>query len=491
MSLILIRDLTTDRHGTPGPDVHAMLEQTDRLLQIRDKTPAEGAEFADAIRSIVSFQRNDGSFSYLSSYDVPSDARVDFVYHPTYTCCQILIKALLAGNANVDILPALKRGLEFSCGRRLLGHGFEDVQDQVRVVQTFADAGIATLLDQQPALCPEFSTMLTEIIDGYVKRVEDCDTFLPHGGNITVEMMHVVEAFREYVTVPVFVYGTLMAGERNHGIVEDCENLGAARVFWYTLHDLGPYPAIKPSEDFSFVQGEVVLCDADTLERVDKLEEEGILYNRVKVRAIIGNKPRAAYAYKYRSKVPEDSWVPEELQPWTRLRELKETHVWYVAYGSNLLRERFMCYIEGGYCEDNGRTYGGCSDTTPPLCDIPFTIPYDVYFGNRSSSWGGSGVAFLDTSHRGSAYGRAYLVTREQLEMIHEQEGSGANWYHDKLTIGSIADIPLVTLTNKSEREHVEPNDAYLNVIRKGLAENIETLSDEQIEAYLRQAAER
>ena len=40
--------------------------------------------------------------------------------------------------------------------------------------------------------------------------------------------------------------------------------------------------------------------------------------------------------------------------------------VWYVAYGSNMLYERFMCYINGGQFRDNGRDHEICLDTTPP-----------------------------------------------------------------------------------------------------------------------------
>ncbi|OPX83659.1 MAG: hypothetical protein A4E53_04494 [Pelotomaculum sp. PtaB.Bin104] len=90
--------------------------------------------------------------------------------------------------------------------------------------------------------------------------------------------------------------------------------------------------------------------------------------------------------------------------------------VWYVGYGSNMLNERFMCYINGGQFRHNGRPHNRCADTTPPLAKMIYEIPYNMYYGNRSSGWNGMGVSFLDITRPGKAYGVAYLVTKSQFE---------------------------------------------------------------------------
>ncbi len=41
-------------------------------------------------------------------------------------------------------------------------------------------------------------------------------------------------------------------------------------------------------------------------------------------------------------------------------------YVWYACYGSNLLYERFKCYILGGTFNGNGRYHDGCQDKTLP-----------------------------------------------------------------------------------------------------------------------------
>ena len=69
-------------------------------------------------------------------------------------------------------------------------------------------------------------------------------------------------------------------------------------------------------------------------------------------------------------------------------KSIDDEKVWYVCYGSNMLRARFEIYITGGICEYNGKKYKGCKDTTLPTCSIPCEIPYNMYLGNNSSSWG-------------------------------------------------------------------------------------------------------
>ena len=40
--------------------------------------------------------------------------------------------------------------------------------------------------------------------------------------------------------------------------------------------------------------------------------------------------------------------------------------VWYACYGSNLLKERFLCYIRGGRPIGAQRTFYGCKNKKEP-----------------------------------------------------------------------------------------------------------------------------
>ncbi len=55
-----------------------------------------------------------------------------------------------------------------------------------------------------------------------------------------------------------------------------------------------------------------------------------------------------------------------------------QKRVWYASFGSNLNRNRFMRYIDGGVAAGAKIPQPGCSDKTPPLKDAPIKIPHQL-----------------------------------------------------------------------------------------------------------------
>lgn len=168
-----------------------------------------------------------------------------------------------------------------------------------------------------------------------------------------------------------------------------------------------------------------------------------------------------------------------------------DDYVWYVSYGSNMLRERFLHYIKGGAYEAGGACHEPCADTTPPREVRAFDIPFDMYFGNTSRSWEGKGVSFLDINTPGSAKGVAYLITREQFAHVACQENDGKkpednpNWYNVAVSFGTCGGYDVVTVTNDSLRPYNRPGEAYLETLARGLRENYPGMSDDDIRTYL------
>ena len=76
----------------------------------------------------------------------------------------------------------------------------------------------------------------------------------------------------------IFVYGTLLAGEANHGLLTNAQFLGADRLSNAQLYNLGEYPMILPGE--GTVTGEVYRITAGTLRELDILEEHPQIYFR-------------------------------------------------------------------------------------------------------------------------------------------------------------------------------------------------------------------
>jgi molybdenum cofactor guanylyltransferase len=76
----------------------------------------------------------------------------------------------------------------------------------------------------------------------------------------------------------IFVYGTLLAGESNHGLLAQAEFLGADRLHHADLYHLGEYPMMLPGK--GTVTGEVYRVTRDTLAHLDILEEHPQIYFR-------------------------------------------------------------------------------------------------------------------------------------------------------------------------------------------------------------------
>ncbi|WP_418360254.1 hypothetical protein [Sphingobacterium detergens] len=68
--------------------------------------------------------------------------------------------------------------------------------------------------------------------------------------------------------------------------------------------------------------------------------------------------------------------------------------VWYACYSSNLLQERFLCYIKGGQPAGANTSYNGCDDKKLPIDSERMYIPTELYFANVSKNWNG-GIAFI------------------------------------------------------------------------------------------------
>jgi len=82
----------------------------------------------------------------------------------------------------------------------------------------------------------------------------------------------------------VFVYGTLLAGERNHYHIERARLIAEARTQpAFTLYDFGPYPGMVARGN-SAVVGEVYEVDEPMLAAMDRLEGHPSFYQRTTIR---------------------------------------------------------------------------------------------------------------------------------------------------------------------------------------------------------------
>jgi len=167
--------------------------------------------------------------------------------------------------------------------------------------------------------------------------------------------------------------------------------------------------------------------------------------------------------------------------------------LWYAGYGSNLARDRMLCYVQGGRPAGASRTYPGARDTTEPVDDRPMVLPGGVFFGWESPTWGG-GIAFYDATAEGECLARAYLVTEQQfadiaaqemhrppgadLDLAHVLEHArhelGPGRYETLHLVGELDGHPVLTFTapDPTVLPRNPPTTAYLDVVARGLRES-------------------
>ena len=179
--------------------------------------------------------------------------------------------------------------------------------------------------------------------------------------------------------------------------------------------------------------------------------------------------------------------------------------VWYVAYGSNLSRERFCYYLRGGRPDGSAHDFPGCRDTTDPSDSFGLLISGGVYFAGSSSGWR-AGMAFYDPHADGQVAARAYLITTEQFVDVIAQEtrhspgitldlapafrgdrySKGVGGYSVLVRVGEHRGVPLVTFTRDPDTASglTAPSAAYLAAMATGLRE-AHGWSQTQIDRYL------
>jgi gamma-glutamylcyclotransferase (GGCT)/AIG2-like uncharacterized protein YtfP len=87
----------------------------------------------------------------------------------------------------------------------------------------------------------------------------------------------------------VFVYGSLLAGESNHGLLAGAQLVGpAALPAGYALYDLGDFPGLIVAAGGAPIVGEVYEVDAATLAALDELEDHPAYYVRSPIRLADG-----------------------------------------------------------------------------------------------------------------------------------------------------------------------------------------------------------
>lgn len=185
----------------------------------------------------------------------------------------------------------------------------------------------------------------------------------------------------------------------------------------------------------------------------------------------------------------------------------KENYVWYASYGSNLSKDRFLCYIRGGKPKGAEKVEVGCRDKSLPLEEATFIMNYPLYFAKNSVRWQNQGVGFIGLikDKRYETYSRKYLITTEQFVDVVKQENNGVeleidfnevkaagsmtlrdSWYGTILYLGEEDGYSIFTFTGDFDLDvpFSKPSKEYIRMIIEGLKKTIK-LDNLEIINYL------
>ncbi|MBY4131629.1 hypothetical protein HQO83_24870 [Rhodococcus fascians] len=191
--------------------------------------------------------------------------------------------------------------------------------------------------------------------------------------------------------------------------------------------------------------------------------------------------------------------------------------LWYVSYGSNLLRERFHTYLTGSDELSEFGAHPPAPSTALPADQRWLWIDHALYFAGVSRRWTGAS-AFVSTTvdPANPSVARGYLIERTQFAHLAAVENVApyidvgathtlaiGQWsrlavdrrgesfrgkYDALLRLPDIDGHPAFTLTSSITREPGEPSSRYVSTIRRGL---LSAALDLDVDAYLRAAVER
>jgi len=121
--------------------------------------------------------RYDGGWCLPEDPAMPGDARVDFLYMPSYIAVATLVlirqrfPAVTARMPSLD--GALRRGLDFCSGRNLGGHGYDADRERIEAIGYLARGGVFSWFAENTELSPRFHRALFRAAESLQNRLRN------------------------------------------------------------------------------------------------------------------------------------------------------------------------------------------------------------------------------------------------------------------------------------------------------------------------------
>ncbi|WP_158595112.1 gamma-glutamylcyclotransferase [Oceanobacillus piezotolerans] len=266
--------------------------------------------------------------------------------------------------------------------------------------------------------------------------------------------------------IHVFVYGTLMQGERNHHLLKSATCVYREAYVFGKLLDTGfGYPAWVYDKD-TFTYGEVYEVDSSILKELDQLEDyrEGRdhnLFERIKITAYNDRDDHIdCYIYAAGERLM-NSTIEIPHGNWSVYKYLQKSTYYYFAYGSCMDHERFKEHGVDAYFQS--------------IIGKGILRDYGFRFSRESLD---GGKADIISSPKEIVEGVIYNVPKEALDYLYKREGVFFQSYRPivvEVTLKDEKRLRVITFTGVEKSQETPPTKHYAEEIFRG-ASNI--LSD-------------
>lgn len=216
-------------------------------------------EAVSYIQSLIKEQDEMGFWGFVKPREVGADIRVLYFYEPTYIAVStMMFYKWRYPNKAVQIKgfeQALERGLNVAIGRGFKGSGYDEVRGIAQAMKYFAYGNVEAFIDGYPEAWLDFTVQFMEakkflstlLREGKTKNAwgDEFKKDIEEALDLLKETKAYLEEDKDESWVWVFVYGTLMQGERNHPYyMSEAIFEGNYYLKNYGIYELEGYPGI-------------------------------------------------------------------------------------------------------------------------------------------------------------------------------------------------------------------------------------------------------
>lgn len=253
------------------------LEELDEKVYAMKELLKEG-ETSLSFEQLCSFQAEDGSFALLSGAQIPREARIDYIYIPTYVGSAILMREYLKGNEAIE--KSLIKGLEFTYKTKLLGHGYDAESTRVDSLRIFIASGLAEFLERKEEICPSFHHMIHNILHEYNANICNKKTKGAWGEDYKGRWKGIVQALKTEKRL-YLAYGSNMNKNQMKERCQEANMVGTTYLQGWKLTI--PFYANVEKDNSEKTPGVIWEISAQSEEVLDRYEGYPNKYNKKQV----------------------------------------------------------------------------------------------------------------------------------------------------------------------------------------------------------------